>query len=231
MANILIAGASSGIGKALAKRLVTDGHGVTATFHTNEPDLHHDRLSWHQLNVLDSQPDYSWMPESLDGLVYSPGAINLKPFARVKPEEFQRDFDLQVIGAIKTIQAALPSLKKSGAGSVVLFSTVAVQSGFGFHSIVSSSKGAIEGLARSLAAELAPVIRVNVVAPSLTDTPLAAQLLGNEERRQASAQRHPLKRVGLPGDPAAAARFLISPESSWITGQVLHVDGGMGALR
>jgi NAD(P)-dependent dehydrogenase (short-subunit alcohol dehydrogenase family) len=125
----------------------------------------------------------------------------------------------------------LPALKKSGNASVVLFSTVAVQSGFGFHSIVSASKGAIEGMARALAAELAPAIRVNVVAPSLTDTPLAAQILSNEERRAANALKHPLRRLGEAADIASAAKYLLSKESAWVTGQVLHVDGGMGALR
>ncbi len=230
MATFLVIGASSGIGHALAGMLAGQGHRVLATYNTRSPQPI-SGVEWFPLDVLNPQADWSFVPEQLDGLAYCPGAINLKPFARATPDDFRKDFELQLIGAVRSIQASLPALKKSSSASVVLFSTVAVQSGFGFHAIVGASKGAVEGLARSLAAELAPAVRVNVVAPSLTDTPLAAQLLSNEERRSASAQRHPMKRVGVAGDPAAAAQFLLGDGSSWITGQVIHVDGGMGVLR
>ena len=138
---------------------------------------------------------------------------------------------MQVLGAIKAIQMVLPILKKSEQASILLFSTVAVQSGFNFHSQVSVSKGAIEGLTKSLAAELAPSIRVNAIAPSLTDTPLAAKLLNTDQKREANAQRHPLKRIGTAEDIAETAAFLLSRKSSWITGQIIHVDGGMSSIK
>ena len=125
----------------------------------------------------------------------------------------------------------LPRLKKSGNASIVLFSTVAVQSGLPFHTQVAASKGALEGLTKALAAELAPTIRVNCIAPSLTDTPLAASLLNTEQKKEAIALRHPLKRIGTAGDIANMASFLLSPKASWITGQILHVDGGMSSLK
>ena len=170
-------------------------------------------------------------PEQLDGLVYCPGNISLKPFNRFSSADFQQDFQLQVLGAISCIQNALPALKKSANASVVLFSTVAVQQGLPFHSLVSTSKGAIEGLTRALAAELAPSVRVNAIAPSLTNTPLAENLLNSDAKREANAARHPLKRVGEAKDIAAMAAFLHSEQASWISGQIMHVDGGISALR
>jgi NAD(P)-dependent dehydrogenase (short-subunit alcohol dehydrogenase family) len=141
------------------------------------------------------------------------------------------DYSLQVLGAIKTIQAVLPRLKVADRSSIVLFSTVAVQSGFPFHSLVSSSKGAIEGLMRALAAELAPKVRVNCIAPSLTDTPLASRLLSSDEKKEANAMRHPLNKIGEPADIANMAEFLLSNRSAWITGQVMPVDGGISTLK
>ena len=136
-----------------------------------------------------------------------------------------------MIGAVKLIQAVLPRLKKSGNASIVLFSTVAVQTGLPYHTQVAASKGAIEGLTKALAAELAPTIRVNCIAPSLTDTPLAASLLNTEQKKEANALRHPLKRIGTTEDIANMAAFLLSQKASWITGQILHVDGGMSSLK
>jgi len=230
MGNYLIIGASTGIGKQLASELSEKGHNVIGTYN-NTVNGHAADASYHQLDVTAGALDLSMIPEVLDGLIYCPGSINLKPFARIKPESFLEDYNLQVVGAIKVIQAALPALKKSDMASVVLFSTVAVQSGFPFHSQVSASKGAVEGLTKALAAELAPKIRVNCVAPSLTDTPLAAKILSNEDRKEANGQRHPLKRVGRPQDISAMVRFLLSDEASWMSGQVLHVDGGMSTLK
>jgi NAD(P)-dependent dehydrogenase (short-subunit alcohol dehydrogenase family) len=181
--------------------------------------------------VLDENPDFSFLPENIDGLVYCPGAVNLKPFARIKPEDFISDYQLQLVGAVKVVQACLPKLKNSSQASVVLFSTVAVQTGFNFHSLVASSKGAVEGLTKALAAEFAPKIRVNCIAPSITNTPLAGTLLNTDEKKDANAQRHPLKKIGQPEDLANLAAFLLSEKSSWITGQVLHADGGMSSLK
>lgn len=231
MKNILIIGASSGIGAQLAKQLVEKGNRVFGTYFKNRIEPKTEKLYMNKLDVLEDSPDLSFLPDDLHGFVYCPGSIILKPFHRIKPEDFEKDYQLQVIGAIKTIQGVLPKMKTSENASIVLFSTVAVQTGFNFHTQVAASKGAIEGLTRSLAAELAPTIRVNCIAPSLTDTPLASRLLNSEEKRQANAGRHPLKKIGHPDDIANAAEFLLSEKTSWITGQVLHVDGGMSAIK
>jgi len=231
MSTFLIIGASSGIGKKLAEQLVDSGHRVYATYFKNKPAANPGLPDFHYLNVLDENNSLDFLPDSLDGLVYCPGSINLRPFERIKPSDFNADFNLQVTGAVKLIQMALPRLKRSENASIVLFSTVAVQTGFPFHTQVSASKGAIEGLTRALAAEFAPKIRVNCIAPSLTDTPLAAPLLNTDQKREANALRHPLKKTGTPGNIADMAEFLLSEKGSWISGQVFHVDGGMSALK
>ena len=164
-------------------------------------------------------------------MVYCVGAIQLKPFHRISSDDFLNDYQKQVVGAIKIIQYCLPKLKLSDNPSIVLFSTVAVQLGFPFHSMVASSKGAVEGLTKALAAELAPKIRVNCIAPSITNTPLAAGLLNTDEKIAANAQRHPLKKIGQPNDVAKMAEFLLSDDAAWMTGQILHVDGGMSTLK
>lgn len=231
MKNYLIIGASSGIGKNLAVMLADSGNKVYGTFCTKPLETSAEGPEYHFCNVLEDNLDLSFLPDTLDGLVYCPGNITLKPFGRISPEEFLQDYNLQVVGAVKVIQAVLPKLKSSESASIVLFSTVAVKSGFSFHTRVSASKGAIEGLSISLAAELAPKVRVNCIAPSLTDTPLAESLLNSEAKREANAQRHPLKRIGNVNDIAEMAGFLISDKSGWITGQVFHVDGGISTLR
>lgn len=231
MKNILVIGSSSGIGKAVTK-ILSNKHKVYGTYYKNAQsgdDL--NGFSFYYVNVLDENPDFSFLPDTIDGLVYCPGAINLKPFARIKEQDFIDDYKLQVLGAIKVIQACLPALKKSEQASIVLFSTVAVKIGFNFHSIVSTSKGAIEGLTKSLAAEFAPKIRVNCIAPSITNTPLAYSLLSTPEKIDANAQRHPLKKIGDPEDIAQAVAFLLSEESKWMTGQIMHLDGGLSALK
>ncbi|MDE3236653.1 MAG: SDR family oxidoreductase [Bacteroidota bacterium] len=226
--NYLIAG-SSGIGMALSEQLAGNNR-VYATYFQH-PKESIGNTSYHYLNVLDEVIDVSFLPDQLDGLAYCVGAINLKPFTRIQPADFIADYQVQVIGAIKLIQACLPKLKQSEQASIVLFSTVAAQTGFNFHSMVSASKGAIEGLTKALAAELAPKIRVNCIAPSITQTPLAQPILNTPEKIEANALRHPLKRIGSSNDIANAATFLLSKNSSWITGQVLHVDGGIGDLK
>ena len=229
MSKYLIIGGSSGIGKAVAERLVEEGHQVQATYFSHP--VSNDAIEYHALDVKQDELDLSFVSDELDGVVYCPGSINLLPFARIKPMDFADDYNLQVLGAIRVLQGVLKKLKKSDNGSVVLFSTVAVQTGYNFHSQVATSKGAIEGLTRSLAAEFSPGIRVNAVAPSLTATPLAAKLLNNEQKVEANAQRHPMKRVGSTNDMAAIAAFLLSDQSSWITGQVIGVDGGASAIK
>ncbi len=230
MGNFLIIGASSGIGSSLAKQLISEGHQVYGTFNKSTTSAE-GFTKLQPLNVRDENPDFSFLPDVIDGLVYCPGAVVLKPFTRIKPEDFAADYQLQLIGAVKVIQGCLPNLKKSSQASIVLFSTVAVQTGFNFHSLVASSKGAVEGLTKALAAEVAPKIRVNCIAPSITDTPLAAAFLSTDEKKEANAQRHPLKKIGKPEDLANLAAFLLSEKSSWITGQVLHVDGGISSLK
>lgn len=231
MANFFIIGGSSGIGKTLAKNLSEAGNQVFATYLKNEVNDANSQVEYHSLDITQSEFNFEYLPEVIDGLVYCPGSIQLKPFHRTKSAEFTEDFELQVVGAVKTIQAVLPRLKKSSQASILLFSTVAVQTGFNFHSIVAASKGAVEGLVRSLAAEFAPTVRVNGIAPSLTDTPLAERLLNSPEKKETNAQRHPLKRIGTPSDISDAAAFLLSEKSSWITGQILHVDGGISNLK
>ncbi|MEI6088245.1 MAG: SDR family oxidoreductase [Bacteroidota bacterium] len=230
MKNYLIIGGSSGIGEAITKELSRNGNNVFASYKNNAKNSGLN-LQYFHLDVLNTQQDFSFLPETIDGLVYCPGAILLKPFARINPEDFIQDYQLQVIGAIKIIQQVLPRLKKSSLASIVFFSTVAVQTGFNFHSVVAASKGAVEGLTKALAAELAPKIRVNCIAPSITNTTLASSLLNTEEKIEANAQRHPLKRIGNPIDLANLACFLLSDLSSWITGQIIHADGGMSSIK
>jgi NAD(P)-dependent dehydrogenase (short-subunit alcohol dehydrogenase family) len=229
MSNYFIIGGSSGIGKALHEKLTKEGHSVFSTFLTHKPSGSYK--NFYQLDVTQTEHDLSFLPEQLDGFVYCPGAIDLKPFNRIKEEAILADLNLQVLGAVRILQPILPKLKASGKGSIVLFSTVAVQTGFPFHSQVAISKGAIEGLTRSLAAEFAPTIRVNAIAPSLTNTPLAEKLLNNPEKIEANGQRHPMKRIGEASDIAEMAAFLLSEKSSWITGQIMHVDGGLSTLK
>lgn len=231
MKNIVIIGGSSGIGEALAKKVsINEQNEVHVTYCNNKENIV-DKVNYHFLDVLDEKINLDYLPSKIHGLVYCPGSINLKPFHRIKITDFENDFKLQVLGAIKVIQEVLPRLKNEDGASIVLFSTVAVQQGFNFHSQVAASKGAIEGLTRSLSAELAPNIRVNCVAPSLTDTPLAAKLLSSDEKREANANRHPLNRIGSAQDIASIVEFLLSEKSSWITGQIIHVDGGMSSIK
>jgi len=231
MANYLIIGASSGIGQAIALQLAEAGHQVFGSFNEKEIHSEHPFLKYFRLNVFDEGFSLDFLQEAISGLVYSPGSINLRSFERIKSTDFIDDFQLQVIGAVKILQAVLPKMKKSEHASIVLFSTVAVQTGLPFHTMVSASKGAIEGLTKALAAEYAPKIRVNCIAPSIKDTPLANPFLNTEQKRDASAQRHPLKRIGKPDDIAHLATFLLSEKAGWITGQVIHVDGGFSSLR
>jgi 3-oxoacyl-[acyl-carrier protein] reductase len=229
--NYLVIGGSSGIGLELAKKLLNQGHNVyAASRHKGDLPI---EAKFIELDVLENIESLkSALPEKIDGLAYCPGTINLKPFARLKEEDFLNDYKVNVLGAVKVIQSVFNNLKNAGNSSIVLFSTVAVQQGMGFHASIAAAKGAIEGLTKSLAAEFASIkIRVNAIAPSLTATPLASQLISTPERKEASDKRHPLGRIGTAEELADAAYFLISPQSSWITGQILGIDGGMSSIR
>lgn len=231
MKNYLIIGGSSGIGKSLSEILSKAGHQVYATYNQHPQETTASNIQYAHVNVMEENINLDFLPDTLDGLVYCPGSINLKPFKRIKPKAFEEDYKLQVIGAIKILQAVHAKLKAAENASVVLFSTVAVQMGFNFHTQVAASKGAIEGLTKSLASEWAPSIRVNAIAPSLTDTPLAAKLLNNDEKKETNAQRHPLKRIGQAEDIAQMAAVLLSNQSAWMTGQIIHLDGGMSSIK
>ena len=216
---ILIVGGNTGIGAALNEQLLAEGV-ETILISRNQGGV----------DVLDDEPNFPVIDGAIDALVYCPGSINLKPFRGLKISDFQHDMDVNYFGAVKTIKNYLPNLKESKDASIVLFSTVAVQKGMPFHSSIAGAKGAVEGLTRALAAELAPSIRVNCVAPSLTDTPLAEKLLRNEKQREGAEQRHPLKAIGAAVDVAHMANFLISDKARWMSGQIIGVDGGMSSL-
>jgi len=230
--NILIIGASSGIGLDLSLRLSKQGANVY-TASRGRSEHWPESINHQQIDVLENMDSLSsFLPEALHGLVYCVGNINLKPFSRITESDLIEDFRLNVVGAAKSVQLSLKALKNAGSSSVVFISSVAARTGMGFHASTAASKAAIEGLAVSLAAELSSSqIRVNVVSPSLTDTPLSEKLLNTPEKMEASKRRHPLGKYGDPADISAAIAFLLSSESSWITGQILPVDGGMGSLR
>jgi NAD(P)-dependent dehydrogenase (short-subunit alcohol dehydrogenase family) len=223
--NYLVIGGAKGVGAATVELLESQGN--TVYFTSREATSQTYSIVW---NIEDDSLD---LPEGLilDGLVYCPGTINLLPAHRISHEVFLSDININAYGALKATQLALPYLKKSEAASIVFISTVAVKLGMPFHASVAMAKGALEGLGKSLAAELAPKIRVNVVAPSLTQTGLAEKFINTPEKVEASNKRHPLGRIVQPNDLAEAITFLLSNKSSWMTGQVLGLDGGMGALR
>lgn len=226
--NILVVGGSSGIGFEIVKQLHEE-HNIYVANRTNE-SISNFKHQFIKIDITEETIDSSLLPESLDGLVYCPGTINLRPFRGLKPETFISDFNINVMGAIRNIQAVLKNLNQSEHSSIVLFSSVAVQTGMPFHSSIAASKGALEGLTRSLAAELAPKISVNAIAPSITNTPLADKFLNNEAKMERAIDRHPLKKIGSPKELANAAIFLLK-NSSWITGQIISVDGGIGTLK
>lgn len=230
MKNFLVIGGSSGIGKQITQNLSDQGHKVYATYNQTKPDKEYKNVYYFPLDVMQAQLSYGELPKAIHGLVYAPGSINLMPFRRLKTTDVSSDIALQVNGAIKVVQDNYKALR-AGQASIVFFSTIAVQQGFSFHAQVAISKGAIEGLTRSLAAEFAPQMRVNAIAPSITNTPLSEKFLNTEEKLKRSAENHPLKRIGEPNDLATVATFLLSDESNWMTGQILHVDGGKSSIN
>lgn len=228
--NYIVVGGSSGIGFALTKQLSEAGNHVTV-LSRSEGELGSLANVSHISYDVTSDEAPSIELEQIDGLAYCPGTINLKPFHGLKADDFQHDFEVNVKGAIKVIQSIVRQLKKQDHSSIVFFSTVAVQQGMPFHSSVAASKGALEGMTRALAAELAPKVRVNCIAPSITDTPLAHRILSSEEKKKSSGERHALNRVGTPEEIAKLASYLLSDDSGWMTGQIISLDGGMSAIR
>ena len=227
MKQFLIVGGTRGIGLAATRALIKQGHRVYVWARTPS------QIDGAQviLNDVTGELDLHHLPEVLDGVVYCPGTINLKPFHRLTQDDFTRDWQVNVMGAVATLQAVMPRLKKAERASVVLFSTVAVAMGMPFHASIASAKGAIEGLTKSLAAEWAPKIRVNAIAPSLTQTSLAERLLSSDEKIDAAGKRHPLQKIGSPEEIAALVLFLLGDDAGFITGQVMHADGGLSSVK
>lgn len=231
MSSYLIVGGSSGIGYEVVKKLASANNKVYVI--SRKPDKLDDAVNIVKISydVTSSNERFPTIEEPLKGLVYCPGTINLKPIKSLKQNDFFDDFNVNALGAVRAIQDYLNNLSKEQNSSIVMFSTVAVQTGMAYHASVAMAKGAVEGLTKSLAAELAPNIRINAIAPSITDTPLAERLLSSDEKRIASAKRHPLNKIGNPEEIANAVRFLLSDESSWITGQILKIDGGLSSIK
>jgi 3-oxoacyl-[acyl-carrier protein] reductase len=231
MSSYLIVGGSKGIGQGIVERLVARGEEVLVLSRTPGAWAGHDRVKHIPFDVMSSELLPEQIPGSLRGFAYCPGSIQLRSFRALKPEIFREDFELHVIGAIRILQAILPALKAGGPSSVLLFSSVAVQQGMFAHASIAASKGAIEGLIRTLAAELSPEIRVNGLAPALTSTAMTERFFSDPEKAKLLGDKYPLGRTGTVDDLASIAEFLLSEKSHWITGQVFGIDGGMSTVR
>ena len=226
MNKIIIVGGSRGIGKEIINELVDDN--MIINLSRNKPELTHTNLTHHNIDILTGDlPEL----EDVSSLIYCPGSINLKPISRISLDEFREDFEINVIGAIKAIQKYLPCLKKSNDASILLFSTVATKLGMPYHSSVAASKSAIDGLVKTLGAELAPKIRVNAIAPTITKTDLASKLLRNEKVIENMIERHPLKKILMPEEVSKMAKFLVSKDSSSISGQIFNLDAGIVSFK
>ena len=226
MDKVLIVGGSKGIGRATLALLLETYEVVNMS--RTAPDITHNQLEHHALDVLSDE-----IPK-IDGvnkIIYCPGSINLKPITSLKEDDFLEDFKINVLGAVRVIKTYARNLKRAKNASIVLFSSVAVRQGMPFHSSVAVAKAGVEGLTKSLAAEMAPNVRVNCIAPSMTDTPLASAILKNEQAIERIQERHPLKRIMEAEDIAKMAVFLISEDARAMTGQVVGIDAGMGALK
>ena len=225
--NIVLIGGSHGIGLEIV-RLLHQSHNLIVASRTAE-ELGSLDVTHIPFDVTKEDLDLSKLPESLDGFVFCPGSINLKPLKMMGIEAFREDMEINFFSLVKVAKSVMPRMAEGS--SVVFFSTVAVKMGMPFHTSVAAAKGAIEGFAKALAAEYTPKVRVNVIAPSLVDTPLASRLLSNDRKKEMMAERHPLKRVGTVADIAHMAAFLLKEDSGWMTGQILGVDGGISSLN
>ena len=229
----VVVGGSRGIGLGIVKRLAAEGNQVHVYSRTVGDLASIANVQHTVCDAVNDELSADMFPSEIDGLAYCPGSFNAKSIRALKVETLREDFEINVVGAVKTIQAVLSGLKKSTSesASIVMFSTVAVAQGMNAHASIAASKGAIEGLARTLAAELSPKVRVNCIAPALTETSLMEKLFTDPEKVEAMGAKYPLKRTGTVEDLSAAACFLLGDDSRWITGQVMGVDGGMSTLR
>ena len=229
MKNYLVIGGSSGIGKEISELLSNEN--IVFSTSRNELNESNENIRHIKYDVLEDELDPELLPDQIDGFVYCPGTINLRPFRSLKLETFRSDLELNLIGAIKTLQIILTRLQQSPSSSIIFYSTVAVKTGMPFHSSVSSSKSALEGLTKSLAAEFAPKIRVNCIAPSIVNTPLANKFLNTEDKIEKAAARHPLNKIGTAKEIAQLTQYLLDEKSKWITGQIINIDGGISSVK
>ena len=230
MKTYLIVGGTSGIGLETTKLLSKNDLVIVLSRAKRNLDGFNN-VEFYSTDVTKPVDEFPNIDSAINGLVYCPGTINLKPLKSLKIEDFQNDFKANLLGAVKVINKYFNNLKSSERSSIVLFSTVAVQTGMPYHSSIASAKGAVEGLTRSLAAEFAPTIRVNCIAPSITNTPLAEKLLNSESKLKASEDRHPLKRIGDAEEIAKTVLYLLSESANFITGQIIKVDGGISSIK
>ncbi|MBU1097891.1 MAG: SDR family oxidoreductase [Bacteroidetes bacterium] len=231
MKTYLIVGGTSGIGLETVKKLTSLNKHVIVIAREKKGLIVGEGVEYFSADVTESPGVLPDISSPINGIVYCPGTINLKPFRSLKTEDFQNDFEVNLLGAVKVINKYLSNLKSAEKASIVLFSTVAVQTGMQYHASIASAKGAVEGLTRSLAAELSPTIRVNCIAPSITNTPLAEKLLNNEVKLKTSEDRHVLRRIGDASEIAELTTFLLSESSGFITGQIIKVDGGISSVK
>jgi NAD(P)-dependent dehydrogenase (short-subunit alcohol dehydrogenase family) len=226
MRNILIIGGSKGIGNAILKQQLEGNH--IHNISRNAPEISHPNLTHYSLDVLnDNLPDI----DAIDSIIYCPGSINLKPIGSLSIDDFRTDFEINVIGAVKTIQKYLAVLKKGNNPSIVLFSTVAAKLGMPFHASIATAKAGVEGLVKSLGAELASVVRINAIAPTITETTLAAGILRNDRMKENMVERHPMKGYLKPEEVADMADFLLSEKAKSISGQVFEMDYGIVSFK
>lgn len=226
MKTIVIIGGSKGIGKAIVEQLI-DYCSIINISRTSQK-LTHPNLTHYGCDILQEElPEI----ESADALIYCPGSINLKPISRLSLNDFKNDFEINVIGAVKAIQKYLPLIKNGSKPSILLFSTVAAKLGMPFHASIAAAKSGVEGLVKSLGAELAPTIRVNAIAPTITDTQLASKLLRNEKMIENITERHPLKKFLNPKEVAEMAEFLISDKAASLSGQIFEMDCGIVSFK